>query len=196
MSYMKQYPKMAWASLILLAAAVALFWADWVTLKQASLAAALIKIVPGLSDGGISFADGRSLTAQLAKLSDYLSGFGVYLGENAATVLTMIKIINVAVQLLFFGTILAVGYCVYARWTWKSGLKEGIYFPFFIGDLVVMVLLMNQLNSLLGAGTFGIGIWGIVALGCALLSEILWEEASFNVPKPSTEAENSPKRFE
>lgn len=189
MSYLKQYPKMAYASLGLLASAVALFWADWVTVKQPSLAGVLMQMVPELKNGGISFADGRSLVAELARLSEDLnSTLGAYLGSDAKTVLSVIGILNIVFQLLFFGTILAAGYCVYARLTWKSGLKEGIYFLFFLGDLAMMYFLMSQLNSLLGKGTFGIGIWGFAAFGCALLSEILWEEASFHTPKPGSEA--------
>jgi len=52
-----------------------------------------------------------------------------------------------------------------------------------------MFVLANMLNKV-SAGAFKMGTWGFVALGCALLSEILWEEASFNTPKPGTDAWN------
>lgn len=188
MNYYKRYPKMAYASLALLAAAVVLLWADWATLKQVSVVGFLAQAIPALKNGGLSFAGMYSLISSLNKLGNELNGIlGGYVGEDLQTVFTMLKVLNAVVLILLAGTILAAVYCVYARLTWKSGLKEGIYFLFFIGDLAMMVLLVSQLNGLLGAGTFDIGIWGIAAVVCALLSEILWEEASFNTPKPGTE---------
>ena len=189
MEKMKRYPKLALASLILLIAALAMFWANWMTLKQSSMLRILTSVIPALENGGISFAEGRSLIGDLSQLSKNVGSIlGLYADTNANSALSPISVLNIAYQVLFFGSFLAVVYCIYARLTWKSGLIEGIYFLFFIGDMVIMNYLMTQLNSICGSGTFRLSAWGFIALVCALLSEILWEEASFNTPNPLVES--------
>lgn len=189
MNRLNRFPKMAWASLILLMVAIAMLWMDWITLKQTSLLNLLLSQIPALENGGVSFAEGRSLMGQLADLStDFNQILGQYTGKAGSTAHTLITVLNISYQILFFGTLVSAIYCVYARLRWHSGLKEAIYFPLFIGNLVIAYFLMNQLNKLCGSGCFGFSIWGFVALFFALLSEILWEEASFNTPNPMLDA--------
>ena len=192
MEYLKRYPKMAYASLGLLIVAVLLMWAEWINVDRASVAASLLQWASNMKNG-ISFAGGCSVAMDLSELSKKASDlYGGILG-GGQNMFGMVRILCVAYIVLFCGTIAAVGYCFYARLKWESGLREGVYFLFFAGDLGAMFVLANVLNKV-SAGAFKMGAWGFVALGCALLSEILWEEASFITPKPGTEAWN--KRME
>lgn len=188
MEKMKRYPKLMWVSFALLIAALAMFWMEWITLKQPSMASLLAATLPELSDGSLSFAEGRSLMGQLSELvrnvNSMLGAFGSDAVDSAVSLLT---VLNIAYQVLFFGSFVAVGYCIYARLAWHNGLKEAIYFVVFLGNILIMYFLMSQLNSIAGSDSFGFGIWGIASLVCGLLSEILWEEASFNTPNPMME---------
>lgn len=185
MDYLKRYPKMAYASLGLLVAASLLMWADWITIDRSSVLGSLIQWVSNMGSG-ISFADGRLVARELADLSKQVSSlFGGVLGNGAKNAFDLLRVLSIAYIVLFVGTIAAVGYCIYARLRWEAGLREASYFMFFAADIGVMYLLVNTLNKV-SDGTFKMGIWGFVALGCALLSEILWEEVSFNTPKPGT----------
>lgn len=179
MEKLKHYPKLAIGSLVLLVVALLMFFLSWITVKQASLLTILASQIPALSDGALSFVEGLSL---VGKLSRFSSGVGLLVDDTGIG--TLITILTVAYHILFWGSILSVIYCFYARLNWHSGLREGIYFLFFIGDIGIMYFLMDQLNKFVGAGTFGLAPWGIIAAVCALLSEIFWEEASFNTPNP------------
>lgn len=179
MEKLKRYPKMALASLALLIVTLLMFFMDWITVKQPSLITMLTSYIPVLSDGSLSFVEGLSL---MGSLNDLSNGVSQLLGQNNLS--SLITVLSIAYHILFWGSILAVIYCFYARVKWHSGLREGIYFLFFIGDTILMYMLMEQLNTLCGAGTFGLTPWGIFAVVCALLSEILWEEVSFNTPNP------------
>lgn len=182
MEKMKRYPKMALASLALLIVTLLMLFMNWITVKQPSFVTMLALYIPVLSDGSLSFAEGLSL---MGSLNDLSTGVNQLVGQNEIG--GMITVLNIAYQILFWGSILAVIYCIYARLKWQSGLREGTYFLFFVGDIFLMYMLMDQLNTLCGAGTFGLTPWGILAAVCALLSEILWEEASFNTPNPLLE---------
>lgn len=185
MDYLKRFPKMAYASLALLVAAVTFMWADWVTLAGTG---AFVEFFSNIK-GGISFAGGYSVAKEVADLCKRANElFGGLLGGSAKAAVTLVSMLSIAYVVLFIGTIAAVGYCIYARLKWKEGLREGIYFLFFAGDVGMMFVLTSVLNKIAGITAFKMGIWGFVALGCALLSEVLWEEASFNTPKPGTEA--------
>ena len=186
MEYLKRYPKMAYASLGLLIVAVLLMWTDWLVIGQASVVGALLQWGTNMGDG-ISFAEGCSVALDLAELSKSANSLYSGLVGGAQETISLVQVLCIAYIALFCGTIAAVGYCFYARLKWASGLREGIYFLFFAGDIGAMFLLLNMMNKV-SAGTLKMGAWGFVALGCALLSEILWEEASFNTPKPGTAA--------
>lgn len=186
MEYLKKYPKMAYASLGLLVVAVLLMWTDWLVIGQGSVVGSLLQWGTNMG-GGISLAEGCSVALDLAELSKRANSLYSGLVGGTQETISLVQVLCIAYIALFCGTIASVGYCFYARLKWASGLREGIYFLFFAGDIGAMFLLLNMLNKV-SAGTFKMGAWGFVALGCALLSEILWEEASFNTPKPGTAA--------
>lgn len=198
MNKMKKYPKLALASLMLLIVALAMFWVSWVNLKQTSFVRLLESAIPALNNGGISFAEGRTLIIQLTQLSRKTGSLlGQYAGSDVNSAISLITLLSITYQVLFFGTILSVAYCIYSRLKWKGGLSEAVYFLFFLGDVLIMYLLSNQLNTICGSGTFILSPWGFIALGCSLISEILWEEASFNTPNPLLifEEENQTKKL-
>lgn len=154
---------------------------NWVIVKQPTLLSMIASALPELNDGGISFAEGRLLMGELSGIS---STIGAFMGKANDSAFKLLELLNFVYQLLFFGSFLAIAFSFYARLTWKSGLSEAIYFPVFIGNVVIIYLLIVQLNTLCGCGSFRISAWAIACVVCGLASEILWEEASFNTPNP------------
>lgn len=173
MEKMKRFPKLATASLALLGVALILLWMDWLQMDlQASIVSSLLSLSE-LNSGGLSFVEGLTL---IGKLTSTLDSFGV-----SSEFLSLLYIIYLA---CFIGTLLSVFYCVYARVKWHQGLKEGIYLIVFLADLALYYVFMSQLNEVFGSNHFSISVWALAAVFCALLSEIFWEEASFNTPNP------------
>lgn len=186
---MKRYPKLASASLVLLLVTLVMLFTNWISMNQTSYLSILGSAIPQLQDGGISFADGRVIIGKLTQLNSNLS---VFTGNSENTITTILTIANIIYQVMFFGTFAAVAYCIYARLKWESGLREGIYFLVFLADFGIMFFMTYMLNQLCGAGTFKINLWGVATIICALLSEIFWEEASFNTPNPLADINEKP----
>lgn len=185
MTKIKQYPKQAIVSLVLLAVSLMLIWTNWINLNDLP---GLAQVVPELQDGGLSFFDGHSFPGILSEL-ERIDSSPYYLEAPNQTI---VNLLSYAHQIMLICTVLSVLYCAYARLAWKSGYSEGIYFLIFIGDFGLMFLMMNELNSIFIEKIFSIGFGGIAALICALISEILWEEASFNTPKLPISAVEEP----
>lgn len=181
MDKLKRFPKLATASLALLVVALTLFWMDWLTLDDTSILTLISSAVPQLESGGISFAEGLEMVHDLSKT---VKSAGSYLGSSISSYKDTLSWLYIGYMACFLGSFAAVGFCFYSRLKWKPGYMEALYLPIIVLDLGIMYMFMDKINAVLGAGTFHISLWAIAAVVCALLSEIFWEEASFNTPNP------------